>query len=90
MIFTVAWIAAAVNELADLWIIAPDRDRVTAAASTLDELLRHNPQTLGESRHGNVRILVEDPLGIDFEVVEDDRIVYVLSVWRTDERPSKS
>jgi hypothetical protein len=90
MIFTVAWVADAVDEIAEIWLVAPDRDRVTAAASRIDQLLRQDPQTHGESRDSNVRILFEDPLGVDFEIVEDDRIVFVLSVWRTDEQRPNS
>ena len=90
MIFTVAWVAEAVDELADLWLVAADRDRVTAAAGTIDRNLRQDPQTQGESRDGNVRILFEHPLGVDFEIIEDDRIVFVLSVWRTDELRPKA
>ena len=90
MIFTVAWGPDSVDELADLWLAAPNRERVTAAASEIDRLLRRNPQDVGESRDANIRVLFVDPLGADFEVVEADGMVYVLSVWRTDERRPKS
>lgn len=89
MIFTVAWGPGAVSELADIWLDALDRSRVTAAAREIDRFLRRDPTTRGESRDENVRILFVAPLGVDFEVVEDDRIVYVLSVWRS-EKPGRT
>ena len=38
-------------------------------------------QTRGESRSNTLRIMFVPPLGVDFDVQEDDRIVYVLTVW---------
>jgi hypothetical protein len=79
--YTVIWTPAAENDLAAIWLIAPDRDAVNSAVNTIDYLLRRDPETKGESRSGNVRILFVPPLGIDFEVLVDDRIVYVLTAW---------
>ncbi len=86
MIFTVAWTPDAVTELAGIWLAASDREQVTQAAAEIDRLLRTDPQNEGESRDAKTRILFVGPLGVDFEVVDDDRIVYVLSVWRTERR----
>jgi hypothetical protein len=80
---TVIWTPTAEDDLAALWIAATDRQAVTVAADTIDALLRTDPTTRGESRFDTVRMLRVPPLGVDFEVVDDDRIVYVLSVWRT-------
>jgi hypothetical protein len=65
---------------------------VTAASREIDRILHRDPSTRGESRDQNVRILFITPLGVDFEVVEADRIVYVLAVWRIDNQrqPSES
>lgn len=67
--------------LAALWMAAPDRNAVTSAAHVLDQLLAEDPETRGEVRFATVRSFVIVPLGVDFEVVELDRIVYVLSAW---------
>lgn len=86
MTFTVLWTPSAEQDLAAVWVAAHDRAAVTSAAATIDALLRENPQALGESREDSLRITFVAPLGVDFEVVEEDRIVYVLSVWLIDRR----
>jgi len=80
--YTVIWLESAEVELADLWLNAPDRERVTAAAHELDIRLGANPGIEGESRKGNRRILLVAPLGVTYEVHPDDRLVRVLEVWR--------
>jgi hypothetical protein len=82
MIFTVLWRPLAENQLAQLWMDAPDRDIVSAAADVIDFRLRRDPQSQGESREGNARILIAPPLVALFEALVDDRVVYVLEVWR--------
>lgn len=90
MIFTVLWTSDAEQELAAIWLNAADRSAVTSAAHSIDALLRVDPQTRGESRQEEVRVLFAPPLGVDFEVVEGDRIVYVLAVWFFGKRGTRS
>ena len=88
MKYTVLWTRSAEQELAGLWLRAANRSAVTRAATEADELLRDDPSARGESRTGPVRIMFVPPLGIEFEVSEDDRAVYVLTVWAP--RPKRS
>ncbi len=81
MSFTVIWTTAAKNELANIWMSAINRNAVTAAAHTVDQLLGTTPQAFGSSRYDTVRTLIVRPLGVDYEVLALDRIVYVLTVW---------
>ena len=81
MKFTVVWTAAAEQNLAAVWMAAPDRNALTSAASIVDQLLAYDPDSRGEVRFDTVRSLVILPLGVDFDIVELDRIVYVLSAW---------
>lgn len=81
MRYTVIWTDPAEQDLAALWMVAPDRNSVTSAAHILEQLLAEDPETRGEVRFDTVRSYVVVPLGVDFEVVELDRIVYVLSAW---------
>jgi hypothetical protein len=83
MTCTVLWTPAAEENLATVWMGADDRDAVTSAANTIDRLLGSNPESRGELRFDTVRTLTVPPLGVDFEVVEEDRIVWVLSAWDT-------
>ncbi len=81
MKYTVVWIPSAEQDLAELWLIATDRAAVTQAANEIDRLLRHDPEQQGESRSDGVRVLLVAPLGVQFEVLSDDRLVRVLHVW---------
>jgi hypothetical protein len=82
MKYTVLWKPAAQQQLAQLWNEAADRGAVGAAADEIDALLRHDPETRGESRFPPMRILIEPPLAVIFTVKEDDRIVLVSDEWR--------
>jgi plasmid stabilization system protein ParE len=81
MRYTVLWTPAAQQDLASVWLNAADRAAVTAAASIIDQLLAQNPDQQGDVCFDTVRTLVVSPIGVDFEVIDADRIVYVLTVW---------
>lgn len=81
MKYTVAYKPSAEQELARLWTVAANRSAVTAAANRIDVLLGTDPHSKGESRPDSSRIMFEWPLGVRFEVFEEDRYVDVLQVW---------
>jgi hypothetical protein len=82
MNYTVIWVPLAENDLAAVWLAAADRAAVTRAAHQLDQDLARNPFGRGVRRDASVnRTAVELPLGIDYEVIEDDKLVRVLRVW---------
>ena len=81
MRYQVFWTEAAEAELASIWVAADDRHAVSQAADGLDRELRMAPNQVGESRSGNRRIAHWLPLGISFEVCEEDRQVSVVAVW---------
>jgi hypothetical protein len=63
-------------ELAAVWLAAADRMAVTSAAAWLDDHLARLPLQIGESRASSVyRLAFHSPLGIEFEVIEDDKRV---------------
>lgn len=82
MNFTVTWKPAAENELAELWTTGPDRAAIGAAADQIDVQLRRDPLAVGESRAEPMRILIEPPLAVNYQVNELDRTVWVSDVWR--------
>ena len=84
MKYTVTWTSAAEQDLAAIWTAASDRDAVNTATNTIDFLLVRDPESRGEPSFDTVRVLTVPPLGVDFEVQEPDRIVFVLSVWRVE------
>jgi plasmid stabilization system protein ParE len=83
MTYTVVWRPSAEATLADLWTTARDREAVARAADDIDAMLRTQPLTAGESRSSNTRFLAVSPLAVYFDVIEDDRMACVWSVWRT-------
>ena len=82
MKWTVGWSPFALNQLAELWLAASDREAITQAVDEIDRQLRLDPLTQGESRTAGRRILFLPPLVVIFEVVEPDRKVSVLAVRR--------
>jgi plasmid stabilization system protein ParE len=82
MRFTVTWTRAALDELARIWNQAEDRGAVSAASYEMDRRLGASPESEGESRSGNVRVMFVRPLGADYEVSQLDCTVRVLTVWR--------
>jgi hypothetical protein len=83
MTYTVVWSKSALAELAELWNSASDRKDVSDASNQIDLLLRSNPYGQSESREQDLRILLEPPLAILFEISEADRMVTVCAVWRS-------
>jgi hypothetical protein len=81
MNFTVHWTEAAVQMLAAIWLAAADRNAITIANDEIDETLREDADTVGRLLFDTVREYERPPVGVQFEVVETDRIVYVLSCW---------
>ena len=82
MSYTVVWTVSALGQLAGVWTASADRTAVTAASHRLDVALGRDPRSQGESRGADTdRTAFEPPLGVDFEIIEDDRKVRVLRVW---------
>ena len=81
MTYTVVWLPEALMELATVWNDADDRGEVAAASDEIDRQLATGPRLVGESRAGDLRVLFSGPLAIDYQIVEDDRMVTVLAVW---------
>ena len=80
--FRLDWIESAVNELADYWLNADQltRDAITRATNQIDQHLRNDPLTHGESREAGRRIHFVDPLAVTFEVNTDVQVVTVLHI----------
>ncbi len=81
MTYTVVWVSAAEQELAELWISTARRRELTEAAREIDQRLHVAPAEEGESRaHG--RLLLIPPVGATFEIVAEHRILPVPGIWR--------
>lgn len=82
MRFTVVWSSDAESDLAEMWLSSPDRASIASAADSIDSILGEDADVRGESREESCRVLFVPPLGIDFEVSTEDRMVRVVAVWR--------
>jgi hypothetical protein len=79
--YAVFWTLAAEMELAAVWLAATDRNSVTQAAYRIEKRLRSDPLHQGESRKSSVvRLVIERPLVVEYEVIEDDKKVRILAV----------
>jgi len=84
MNWRVGWVKTAEDELADIWLRAPDRDAITAAASVIDQRLERDPYDKSESREDGERIAFEKPLAVRYRVIPEQWLVTVLRVWHFD------
>ena len=81
MSYTVTWTPSAEDDLAAVWVASPDRKAVTRVAHEIEHQLRYQPLRIGESRESDVsRVVISPPLAVRFEVVEDDKRVYIRGV----------
>ena len=82
MNYTVTWTPAAEQALAAIWLTASDRTAIAESSHRLDQDLANDPFGRGVPRNASVnRTATDFPLGIDYEIIEDDRKVRVLRVW---------
>lgn len=82
MNYTVTRTPDAEQALAMVWLAAADRNAVPTASHRLDQDLANNPFARGVPRNVSVNRTATDlPLGIDYEIIEDDKRVRVLRVW---------
>jgi hypothetical protein len=82
MSYRVEWTTDAENDLAALWNAAADQRAVTDASEWLDVRLARDPLHFGEVWTSSVhRIAVRESIGVEFEVIEDDKLVLVHGVF---------
>ena len=79
MRYTVVYVPAAENHLADIWMQAADPDAVEDASNEIDRRLKRSPDRIGQS-FGSYRRLTVYPLAVDYTVAPQDRMVRVVRV----------
>jgi hypothetical protein len=77
MKWTVKYRRLAKDDLAALWLDAPDRQVLAEAADAIDAELASDPLTAGEGRGGSRRLVINSPLAAYFVVDESTRTVTV-------------
>jgi hypothetical protein len=77
----VSWQQHALNELAQIWMTAPDQQAVTDAANRLEVGLRSDPDQTAIPMSGGDWLLIELPLAVIFRMFPSDCRVIVSRVW---------
>jgi len=80
MKYTVVTVPVADHQLADIWLRAPDRQKVADAFNRIESMLKLDAYLQGREHPGGWRVIAEPPLVASFRVSEDDRLVKILSV----------
>ena len=86
MNYRVRYTRRALDQLADIWMSAPDRNAVTAASQRIDQLLATDPFN-SESRPNRRRIIMVSPLSAQFSVFEAINTVTVSWIQSRHKRP---
>lgn len=79
MRYTVVWLPSADDELALLWVQAPDRQALSDAAKRIEQALRIDPDQKGFEQDG-LWYYTDPPLTVAYELSPDDRLVTILQV----------
>jgi plasmid stabilization system protein ParE len=77
---TVVWVQDAQNDLAELWMVGPDREAISAAAYAIDQELADDSLGKGIELSEGLRAYFSPPLRVLYTVREDDRIIEILRV----------
>lgn len=92
MNFTVIWLDSAESDLLRLYLTARadgHAEAYTRAAARVEQLFETDPLQLGESRTGHRRVVVEQPLTIEFEVYADQRVAVITRIHYAPPRTSR-
>jgi len=82
MRYTVTWHREAEDELTELWLVATDRNEITAAVRAIDVALATDASEKGETAAEGLRSFYAPPLRVLFAIREHDRVVQVELVRR--------
>jgi plasmid stabilization system protein ParE len=84
MKYRLLWLYDALDNLAASMLYARrvgrDPYAITRAMAQIDADMERDPATLGESRSGNRRVYIVNPVTVFFEVHEEERVVAVTAV----------
>jgi len=82
MRYQITWGVLAEQMLARIWLASRNRAALTRAVAWLEKHLATRPLELGESRASSVqRVAFWAPIGIEFEIIQDDNRVVVQGVF---------
>lgn len=80
MTWKVAWLERAVGDLAQIWMKSRSRELLQETISDLEDRLSTSPQTCGESRSSDRRVIFIDQIVVDFLVVDETTTALILRI----------
>jgi hypothetical protein len=78
--FTVTWQPQTLQDLAQIWLDASNRQQVTQATAEIDRRLARDPLGEGQHLHEGLYRIIEGPLTVFYSVDENARLVRVTDV----------
>jgi hypothetical protein len=81
MNYAVEWTPSAHDRLERLWMAADDNRSILRAANAIDNFLANDPYGKEAIVVGEENTFIVEPLAVDYQVLEDQKRVLVLSVW---------
>lgn len=78
--YTVVWNQNALDQLAEIWAAASDRNAVSAAAQAVDQVLSDDPDLKGQPVGDLMRLFRQPVLDFLYEVRDADRLAQVIAV----------
>jgi hypothetical protein len=85
------WMPDASKRLAKIWVDADAEMQraITRGVDNLEESLRRNPEIIGESRGPFARVAVIGPIGVEFNLFLDGKLIRITRVWEIRRGKSK-
>lgn len=81
MNYHLIWTPKALNDLTNLWLRTPHRERLTRLIPAVEKHLSQDPEGYGTCQFDTVYTVVTAIMGMEYEVIPDDRHVHILRVW---------
>jgi mRNA-degrading endonuclease RelE of RelBE toxin-antitoxin system len=80
--YKVVWRKRALNDLADIWLRAEDRQALTEAVDRVESKLAERPREWGDELCEGLFRIVAGPVRVLFTIEEPAKTVRVVRVWR--------
>lgn len=82
--YRVIWTNSALNDLADIWLRAVDREAVNRSVSDIELRLQESPTEWGRDLREDLRSFSHKSLRVLFYVAEDRKIVRIVAATVSD------
>ncbi len=81
MNYMVIWMPVALQQLTTIWLASTNRTTVSIASHAIEVAIAASPHAVGTLHFDTVYEYTHLPLTVEYEVIDADRRVFVLTVW---------